>query len=439
MQEKYKNRWLWLLTAVLLATAIGKAILQDVPRLKFSAIKQNDVMQLYLGSRVWLSGQNPYSVDVLFSEMKRVDPAGVVALDAPCIVDCHLYYPPSALPVIALPALLPWTAFHVLYVATCVLVYVLVLYRLSLLIKIAEYRWLFFALGLAFSPYHSGLDTNNISSLLIPLLLLATLCYDSAWSFALIGVIASIKPPLALALLFYYLLKRNKKALTVSMPIIIAISAISLLRMRSIHWWPIYLNSIREYSASGGTLGVTNHGVLNFGFSNLQAFFYVLLGNAHYAVLANYITLGLLASLFAWSVLRRPAPEISLNANILALSIVGCLTLFQSSLQYYNYTLLLGAGIFALNHRSKTVRIGMMAALCSFVFPPGLLLSVARHGREPVNAALQLAHSRESWGNHPLTLGQEILVCMPSVIFLSITLYLLVAFRPRSKSVMVTD
>jgi Glycosyltransferase family 87 len=437
VENKHSERWLWFLIVVLFATAIGKFAVQDLPRLRATALKQNDVQQLYLGSRVWLQGQNPYSVDVLFSEMKQTNPAGAASLSGPCIVDCHLYYPPSALPVMALPALLSWNLFHAVYVAICILAYPIVLYRLSFLIEKLEYRWLFFSLGLAFSPYHAGLDTNNISALLIPLLLLATLCFDSAWSFALVGVIASTKPPLALILLFYYLLKRNKKALTVSVPIILAISAIGLFRLRSISWWPTYMKSIHDYSAGGGTLGVTDHGVLNFGFSNLQALFYVLFRSSHYAVVGNYVTLILLFAFFSWSVLRRPASEMSLNANILALSIVGCLTLFQSSLQYYNYTFLLSAGIFALNHRSNAVRTGLMAALCSFIFPPGLLLSLSRHTREPLSAAVQLAQTRGSWAGYQLSRGQELLVCIPSFVFLLITSYLIFAFQIKRKSVAI--
>ncbi len=114
-------------------------------------------------------------------------------------------------------------------------------------------------------------------------------------------MIACTKPPLALILLFYYLLKKNQKALTVSVPVILAISAISLFRLRSISWWPVYMKSIHDYSASGGTLGVTDHGVLNFGFSNLQALFYVLFRSPHYAVIGNYLTLILLVILFTWT------------------------------------------------------------------------------------------------------------------------------------------
>ncbi len=131
MEDKSSERWLWFLIIILFAAAIGKAVIQDIPRLRFSAFKQNDVQQLYLGSRAWMQGQNPYSIDVLFSEMKRVNPAGAVSLKGQCVVDCHLYYPPSALPVMALPALLPWKLFHAIYLAICILVYPLVLYRLS--------------------------------------------------------------------------------------------------------------------------------------------------------------------------------------------------------------------------------------------------------------------------------------------------------------------
>ena len=112
-----------------------------------------------------MQGQNPYSViDVLFSEIKRSKPAGAANLNGPCIVDCHLYYPPSALPVMALPALLPWNLFHAVYVAVCILAYPFVLYRLSFLIEKLEYRWLFFSLGFAFSPYHCRLRAQITSA-----------------------------------------------------------------------------------------------------------------------------------------------------------------------------------------------------------------------------------------------------------------------------------
>jgi hypothetical protein len=432
VEDKHNDRWLWFLIVILCATAVGKVAMQDVPRIRLSALKGNDVNQLYLGSRVWLRGQNPYSIDALFLEMKRTNPVGAAGLNGLCTTDCHLYYPPSALPVIALLSWTPWKLFHSIYLATCILVYLFVLYRLSLLIEKPVYRYLFLSLGIAFGPYHSGLDTNNISALLIPLLLLSTLCLDSVWAFALMGVIASLKPPLVLVLLLYYLLRRDRRVLTVSAPIILAISAISLFRLRFITWWPTYMHSVREYAAGNASLGVTNHGVLNSGFSNLQALFYVLFHSASYAAIGNYVTLILLGAVFTWSLLRWPTPELSSDSTTLAISIVGCLTLFQSSLQYYNYVFLLAAGVFALGHCTKNVRLGLMAALCSFVFPPNLLLSLSSHSREPLSAMVQLGH-RESLKASQLTHGQELLACVPSIFFFLIALCLVAAFQIKRK------
>jgi hypothetical protein len=121
----------------------------------------------------------------------------------------------------------------------------------------------------------------------------------------------------------------------------------------------------------------------------------------------------------------------SLDAHILALSIVGCLTLLQSSLQYYNYVFLLGVGVFALRHHAKRVRVSLMIALGSFIVPPGLLLSLSHRSRAPLHAALQLARSGETGLVH-LTRGQELLACVPSLIFLVITLSLVVGFQMKS-------
>jgi hypothetical protein len=120
----------------------------------------------------------------------------------------------------------------------------------------------------------------------------------------------------------------------------------------------------------------------------------------------------------------------SSDSTTLAISIVGCLTLFQSSLQYYNYVFLLAAGVFALGHRTKGVRLGLMAALCSFVFPPNLLLSLSSRSREPIDAMVQLAH-REPWRASQLTHGQELLACIPSIIFFLIALCLIVTFQMK--------
>jgi hypothetical protein len=227
------------------------------------------------------------------------------------------------------------------------------------------------------------------------------------------------------------------RGLTVSAPVILAISAIGLFRLRSTAWFSTYMASIRDYSAGATRLGVTNHGVLNFGFSNLRALFFALSHSTHYAVVGNYATLVLLAVLFTWSVLSRSTSEMSLDAHILALSIVGCLTLFQSSLQYYNYVFLLGVGVFALRDHAKGVRLCLMVALGSFIVPPGLLLSLSRRSRDPLDAALQLAHSGESGLAH-LTRGQELLVCVPSLIFLVITLSLVAVFQRKSNRLAVS-
>jgi hypothetical protein len=395
------------------------------------------VQQLYLGSRAWLQGQNPYVTDVLFSEMKRANPDGVAELAGPCKVDCELYYPPSALPVMALPALMSWKLFHFVYVAACIVVYLFALYRLSLLIDKPLYRFFFVSLGLAFSPYHTGLGVNNISALLVPLLLVSTLCFDNVWTFVSIGVIACVKPPLAIVLLFYYLIKSPRKVLTISVPVISAITLLSLIRLSRVAWWPDYMDKIREYSAGSGTMGVTYHGVLNYGFSNLQALFYAVFHSVRYAVIGNYVTLVLLGILFTWLVLKWPSAEMSLNVKILTLSIVGCLTLFQTSLQYYNYVFLLAAGVFALCHRAKVVRVGLMAALCSFAFPPGLLLSLSRRAHEPLNAVLPLALPSGYWASYHLTRGQELLVCTPSIVFLLITSFLILALQAKRRHSMI--
>ena|ERR1700733_14868889 len=139
----------------------------------------------------------------------------------------------------------------------------------------------------------------------------------------------------------------------------------------------------------------------------------------------------LLGALFTWSVLRWPTPEMSSDSTALAISIVGCLTLFQSSLQYYNYVFLLAAGVFALGHRTKGVRFALMAALCSFVLPPNLLLSLSIHSRKPVDAMVQLAH--RDWKASQLTHGQELLGCIPSIIFLLIALCLVATFQIKRK------
>ena len=368
-----KDALKWASVAVFIALsmlALVKVVYQDVPRIKLE-VTHNDMQPLYLSSRVWLSGGNPYDPATLREEMKRSIPEELQVLNGDCGLYCQVFYPPTAIPVFAPASLLPWKAYFALCLFLIVSVYLFCLYTLAQMLESTNLKLLFWGIGLVFSPFHSGIGSVNVSVLLIPVIFLCVLRKQTTAAAIGMGVVACIKPPLALLFIGYYVLSGQKKKAFASIATIVLVASISLLRLRGTGWLSSYKLALSFFSVTtDGPGGVATHGVANIGFLNLQAIFYLFLHNAKAAVTLDNLVLVCLYAAVIFPLFRRSG-KIYASENHLAIMAAVCgLTLFLPSLQYYNGLLLLAPALYSLRLRPDAARIFIGIACATFALPP---------------------------------------------------------------------
>ena len=278
------------------------------------------------------------------------------------------------------------------------------------------------AIALAFSPLHAGIDTGNVSIALCSLSVFALFWLRSrpATAGVLLGVIACMKPPLAAVFIVYLLLSRQWKALlrVMATGVVVAGSALGWMYVHHVEWLAPYRSNIADFSPyANGSTGLLNHGTLNFGFLNLQAFLFVLTRSISASVVVNYVLVVLLLAGFAVLLQKcRRTPELPL------LAIASAITLMQTSIQYYNGVLLLVAVVYVLQQRRALLSLWLGVPLLSFLLPPTVLLLAMR----AKGGGAAMAHQRMQWaGTHFSTL-QEIGLCLPALVAFEVAAGLLI-------------
>lgn len=412
---------------------VAKFLYQDAPHMRATGLAHNDMQPLYLSSRVWVAGGNPYDPSTLAAEMRRSVPGALEILHGDCGLYCQNYYPPTALPIFAATSFLPWKIHFYLYVAALVFVYLFCLYSLAEMLENSSLKLIFWGFGLAFSPFHAGISSYNVSMMLIPLLLLCVLRYDTVASAIVISLVACIKPPLGMLFVGYYVLSGQKKKAFASVGIIALVAAISLFHLRGVDWLASYKLAISHFSpTTDGAGGVAEHGVANTGFLNMQVLFYILFRNARLAVLLNnFFLLSLYVALLFASF--RSAKDRHVSENHMATMAALCaLTLFLPSLQYYNGLLLLAPLLYSLRLRPDGTRLFVGLACATFALPPRWFVIFDMYKRMGagvmLNSDLAMVHVN-------LTFGQELAAAVASILTVAIAFVLVfTVLRWRSDS-----
>lgn len=413
-----------------------KILIQDLPRIKACTFKQNDIQPLYLSSRVWSQGRNPYDPAILAREMDRSNPNGFQLMHGRCEEDCQVYYPPTALPVFAIFSILPWTIFLSLYLTACVGVYLFCLFKLSMLLAGTWQKLLFWGLGLAFSPFHAGIGSCNVSDLLIPVVLLCMLWADNVGSAAVIGIVTCIKPPLAILFIGYYVVSGQRRKAAVSIGVVALVSAISLFQLQHTGWLSTYEVALSHFSATAdGPGGVADHGIVNLGFLNLQALFYLVTRSARWAVVCDYIALICLYGALLAPLFRREGRVAAAGNHLAMMSALCSITLLQSTLQYYNGIFLLAPALYALRSRSRWVQVAMVAAISTFVLPPKWFMLLYHLGQTSLGEVLHAAQVRGFGAGSQLTYTQELLACIPSLLVALISCTLIATLYTQQRRI----
>ncbi|MGA2881498.1 MAG: glycosyltransferase family 87 protein [Bryobacteraceae bacterium] len=235
------NRRLWLIVFV-------AAALYFVVRGPCRAVDDSgDFLIVFTAARNWMQGLNPY----IPADLAASAQAAGAPVPAAYFVTSPSVYLPSALPLVAPLALLPWAIAKVLWLA-CLLA--LSLWNVVALARLAkEWALPVASLLLAFAPLHTGLGRAQPSVLVCGLIFVSLFTTDPDIAGLLLGMAACIKPQLAAGFLLLALGQRQYRKLIVAC-VMVAVSTGIGVALIAPGWFPALNWNLREIVGSSSGL-----------------------------------------------------------------------------------------------------------------------------------------------------------------------------------------
>src|SRR3984885_4345466 len=190
-----------------------------------SGSNSGDFRAVYLPSRAWSQGLDPYNYSVMVQQWRE---AGGLRADLPSHFPSPSIYPPTALLLMSPFARLPW---RYAWRAWCVVNLAALAILLICVHRLAGFAWL---------------ETPSLC-------LIAGTRGADASNGVLAGVILALKPQLAAAFPAPYVLARRWRACAFTAITIIAIAALAVWRLNGQHaWFANYLDNLRYAFGPGG-------------------------------------------------------------------------------------------------------------------------------------------------------------------------------------------
>jgi glycosyl transferase family 87 len=393
-QSYLKSKKLFLLFLILLA---GVDFLVRGPLRGIKNTEWNDFVSLYIQSRLWVSGQDPYSMPDFVVEW----PAGLArprfvsqeAADGTLIAKRGVPspYPLTSFVVLAPLSLLPWPVARAVWILLNVLAFGL---TLGMLASLAAAKWtesrtqIFFALGLALAPFHTGFATLNPTVLIVGLSVAAVWEATRGRQMAagiLLGIAVCVKPQLGLCFVLYYLVRRRWNVVAIAGGWIAAVALIAIVRLAAsgVPWLSTYLENSMKVFAPGAVNDFTTSNPVWYNMINLQVLFWQVARNAS---LANW--LAVLVGLFLLGIWFLLTTRHS-SCQLLQVSALVVLSLLPVYHRFYDAALLiwpLSWSLLIAKVQDKRVARLILACVIPFLLPGAALLNqLAEKGRVPSN------------------------------------------------------
>jgi hypothetical protein len=373
----------------------------------------NDFLPLYIQSKAWAQGKDPYSAQSFISLWPSGNrrPSWVDTDAANGVLELKrgmpTPYPPSSLLVLSPFSLLPWAVAQPLWMVLNIAAVVLSPFALLSICRcsLADLRArLFLAAAFALAPFHTGLATGHLAMLAISLLVGTVWAARSGrekTAGVLLAIVVCLKPTVAGGLLLFYLVRRQWKVAGIACAAgaMIGILGASRLTIAGVPWLASYLENIRRIFASGALTDFAGVDAIRFNLINAQVFFYSLLGNVSVAErLAQFVGTAFLGSWlwFCWR--RRAASEL---LEISAISVISLIPVYH---RFYDAALLIWPLAWSLLLAGKRSNAAVtLVAIVPFLVPGATLLSeLARTGRIPSAVASgwwwnAIVLSHEAW------------------------------------------
>ncbi len=387
---------------VLLLVAGVEFLLRGPVRAIYTATQFNDFLSPYIQANAWIHGLDPYSPNVLlklwpaeaphFSFLPKEVANGTLVANR----GIPTAYPITALVLIAPFSLLPWNVAYALWLAVNLALFSI---TLCALLALAGFSYrepraiLLVAATLALAPFHTGIVTGNASLIAIELTVIAIWTarqrYDLTTAI-LLAVSAGLKPQIGLCFVLYYLLRRRRRVVWITVSILFFFVALGLLRLEFGHtpWLANYLNNNHVLLETGILGNFTPINPTRFGLLNLQVALYPLLGRVR---LTNDLAMAIGAFfLLLWLVITVGRKGRKDNLELLDLGTIAVISLLPVYHRFYDAALLVLplCWIFISFRKARIAGVLALLLMLPFLIPGGTLLETMEvSGRIPPSLA----------------------------------------------------
>ena len=296
-------------------------------------------------------------------------------------------YPLTSFVVLAPLSLLPWPIACAVWIVFNVIAFGL---TLGMFASLAVVKWtesrtqVFFAMGLALAPFHTGFATLN------PTVLIVGLSVGAIWAATrgkqimagiLLGIAVCVKPQLGLCFVLYYLVRRRWNVVAIACGWTVAIALIATFRLTAsgIPWLSTYLENGRKVFAPGAINDFTTSNPVWYNMINLQVLFWQVTRNVSFANWLAVLVGIFLLSIWLWLVKRHSSCQL---LEVSALVLLSLLPLYH---RFYDASVLiwpLSWSLLMARQQYKHLGLLIVACIIPFLLPGAALLShLAEGGR----------------------------------------------------------
>ncbi len=391
VRKVIRERLGWALVLVVLVLASGEFVLRGPFRFA-RAQDFNDFISPYIQTRAWAKGVDPYSPATLValwpSDAKRSDFLEMDLADGSLVLKRGIptAYPPTACPLLASVAWLPWHSARKVWSAVSILAFGLAVFSL---VALNNFNWreketyLFVALALALAPFHTGLAAGSIVIVAVGLCALAVLAADRQWNIAagvLLGLAVGLKPQIGLPFVLYYLLRRRWHVVTASFALLIVLAGTAVLHLAMSHtpWIENYRYDNQILFARGSLGDFTESDPIRFSLVNLQVLLYTFVPDRAGVNVAALVITAILG--FSWLLLlSRWENNHDQLLEIAALTVLSLLPVYH---RLYDASLLIFPLAWCLaefRRPRQELTKGILLLILVFLVPGGSALEQLQH------------------------------------------------------------
>jgi len=297
-----------LLLAIVILTMLGDFVRDDV--IRALAVRKNDFSDIFIGSRLWRHGNNPYDSALATSTSKQL--AGSELSIVPI-------YPPSAYLLATPLTLLPWKEDNLCWAVLGLVGVGTIAWSLARMGRFAlkdDKAWLIVAVVFTFRPFHTALQVGNAAVITIALCLLAVYLAErdqDLLSGIILALATCVKPQLGIWIFVYYLVRRRWKvaAAVGVVGVLVAGMAVARIPLTLSAMVANYRHNLQYWFGPGGENDFTTANRFRFPLIDLQVALYPFL---HSAMAANVLAYAIFisgAALWVYAMFRghlRSAP-----------------------------------------------------------------------------------------------------------------------------------